>query len=180
MLISEFVDEYNKTEDKDELFSTIVTKKYIPYVTKIDEAKRIIKTCYYKEINGKDTFVLNSPMRYIFFMGAIIEQYTNLEFDKVPDSDIRDLSKDIDLFEEFDISKELMQFIGRDINTFTTIINLVLDDEIDNNRSIIPFLENRSEMLYMAIDALGKAFESPEIKDKIVQFINNKPENEKE
>ena len=43
------------------------------------------------------------------------------------------------------------------------------------SRAIISY----TEMIYMAIDSLGKIFEDPEIKNKIIQFMDNRQSNER-
>lgn len=174
MLISEFVKKYKEETEKEKLLASIVTRKYISYNTKVDESRKIIKITSYKDINGKETFILNSPMRYIFFVVSIIEQYTNLEFDKIAGSEINDVSRDIDLFEEYNITKKLFHYIGEDIDAFTTILNLVLSDEMENYRSIVPVLESKMEALNLVMDNFIKAFEDPRVKDNVIKFISNK------
>lgn len=176
MLISEFVKKYKNTKQKDSLVSSIIDKKYISYATKVDLSNRIVNTCSYKEINGKKMFVLNSPMRYILFVRSIIEQYTKLEFDKIPDTDLIDLSRDIDLLEESHSTKAIITAIGEDVDAFSTILNLVLDDAIDNNRSMVSFLETKVEAFSIVADSILKSFDDPKVKEKIIQFINERKE----
>ena len=51
---------------------------------------------------------------------------------------------------------------------------MIVDDETDKNRSIVPFLQTKFEAINMVLDTLSQAIESPEIKNKIVNFIENK------
>lgn len=188
MLISEFVSRYlelkqqpkQKVNQQIKPEETFVKKhiktRYVPYATKIDISKSIIKFCMYKEINNKKVFVPNSPQRYCLFVQAIIDLYTDLEWDTtiLDGEELRDISRDFDLLECNGLVEVLLSIIGEDISKFTTVLNMVLDDEVSTNHSIVSFLETKMETLSMAFDSMFDAFEDPVIKDSIVKYIQDK------
>ena len=173
MLISEFTKEFQNSKQKDKLIQKHIIKKYIPYTTKFNLAKKIVTTCSYKEVNGKRMFILDSPMRYLLYVRCIIEEYTDLDFDLIPETDLFDLSKDIDFLEENHITEDIIKIIGRDADDFSKIINLVLSDEIDNNRSLIPFLETKMQTSSLVFSAIENVLNNENIQEKLINIIKN-------
>ena len=181
MLISEFAEKYNTSKQKDAFVKKHIKTTYIPYYQKIDAVRQIVKATMYKNINGKDTFVINSPLRYFLFVRTVIELYTDLEWDKFEkEKEIDgfivqyDISKDFDILEQNGLIESIMNAIGDDFTKFTTVLNMVVDDEVDLNRSIIPFFETKFEAVSMLLNTFEQALQTPEIKSKITQFIKGK------
>ena len=175
MFISEFVAKYNETKQKNAFLNKHIKTHYINYETKISLAQNIVNISMYKEINGKKTFIINSPIRYMLFVQALIDYYTDLEWDKGVDengNEVLDVSKGFNALEQSGAVEALIATIGDDVTKFTTVLNMVVDDEIDARRSIVPFIETKIEAASIAFDTLSQALESPEIKNKIVQMIN--------
>ena len=169
MLVSEFAKKYNESKQKSALVNKHIKKTYINYETKIALGQNIVDTCMYKTINGKKTFVPNTPLRYMLFVQAIIDEYTDLEWD-TKDNEI-DVLTSINDLEKYGASESIFAAIGDDITKFTTILNMIVDDVTDLNRSIVPFIETKFEALNIVFDTLSQAIEAPEIKDKIAEFI---------
>lgn len=175
MFISEFVEKYNETKQKNAFLNKHIKTHYIKYETKISLAHNIVDISMYKEINGKKTFIINSPIRYMLFIQALIDYYTDLEWDKgVNDKgeEVVDVSKGFNTLEQYGVVEALIAAIGDDVTKFTTVLNMVVDDEIDARRSIVPFIETKLEAASIAFDTLSQALESPEIKGKILQMID--------
>lgn len=173
MLISEFVKDYQTSKQQNAYVKKQIKTNYVPYLSKIEISKNIVKSSMYKDVNGKDTFVINSPLRYNLFVQSVIDLYTNLEWDKRDDG-TRDIVRDFDLLEEHGLVEAVFNTIGNDIQKFTTVLNMVVDDEMDLNRSMVAFLETKYEALSMFFDVVGNALEDPRIKDKIANLLDNK------
>lgn len=177
MLISEFVEKYNEAKQKNAFVNKHIVTNYITYETKISLAKNIVEISMYKDINGKKVFVPNTPVRYMLFVQALIDSYTDLEWDtKVNEQgeSVLDVSASFNNLEKNGAVETLIAAIGDDVTKFTTVLNMVVDDETDLNRSIIPFLETKFEAVSMVFDSLSQAIETPEIKEKITQLLENK------
>lgn len=172
MLISEFVTKYNESKQKNALVNKHITTNYITYETKISLARRIVDVSMYKEINGKKVFVPNTPVRYMLFVQALIDSYTDLEWDKTGEN--LDISASFNNLEKNGIVETIIAAIGDDVSRFTTVLNMVVDDDTDLHRSIVPFLENKIEALSLFLDTISQAIESPEIQEKIGQFLEQK------
>lgn len=173
MLVSEFVKEYQQSKQKNAFIKKHIKTNYIPYTTKIDIAKSIVNVCMYKEVNGTRLFVQNSPARYHLFIQGVVNQYTDLEWDKAENGD-DDFVKGFDLLEENGLVEGIFVTIGDDIQKFMTVLNMVVDDEVDMNRSVVSFFETKVESVSILLDTILKAFEDPRIKNKISNFIEKK------
>lgn len=170
MLVSEFVEKYQSSKQKNAFVEKQIKTKYLNFETKISLAQNIVNLSMYKEINGKSVFVQNTPMRYELFVQAVVSNYTNLEWDKA-DDDSLDVLKGFNLLEQNGLVEVLFASIGDDIQKFSTVLNMVIDDEADRNRSIVPFLQTKFEAINMVLDTLSQAMETPEIKKKITEFV---------
>ena len=169
MYISEFIKQYNESKQKNACVKKHIKQEYIPYETKISLAQKIVDVSMYKDVNGKKTFVLNSPLRYMLFIQAIVDYYTDLEWDK--DGDQLKISEDFNLIEANGITETIIAAIGDDVTRFTTILNMVVDDTTDIHRSMVPFFETKLEAVSLALNSITQAFDDPAIKDKITNFI---------
>lgn len=174
MLVSEFVTKYQGSKQKNSLIEKQIKTKYISFETKIALSSKIINMSMYKEIMGKKVFVPDTPNRYQLFVQAVIQSYTTLEWDAIEGNEqMSDISKDFNLLEENGLVEVLFAAIGDDIQKFTTVLNMKVDDEIDLNRSIVPFLETKLEAMNMAFDSISQIMEKPEIQEKIMELIGN-------
>ena len=177
MLISEFVEKYNEAKQKNAFVNKHIVTNYITYETKISLARNIVEVSMYKYINEKKRFIPNTPVRYMLFVQALIDSYTDLEWDtKVNEQgeSVLDVSTSFNNLEKNGAVEALIAAIGDDVTKFTTVLNMVVDDETDLNRSIIPFFETKFEAVSMVFDSLSQAIETPEIKEKITQLLENK------
>lgn len=175
MLISEFVVKYQGSKQKNSLIEKQIKTKYISFETKIALSSKIINMSMYKEIMGKKVFAPDTPNRYQLFVQAVIQSYTTLEWDVIEGNEqIFDISKGFNLLEENGLVEVLFAAIGDDIQKFTTILNMKVDDEIDLNRSIVPFLETKLESINMVVDTISQVMDKPEVKEKIAKLIDNR------
>ena len=153
MDIGKFIDEYvnfKSEQARDALVAKHVVATFVPYETKIAEAKNIVENSCYIDVNGSKKFWLNTPMRYILFIKAVIMLYTDLEF-----SDMNTLLQ-LNLLEQYQIVEPIIAKIGPDYEKFQTILNMTLDDAMANERSLISYLENMGESIGIVLDELSK------------------------
>lgn len=171
MLISEFVEKYNEAKQKNAFVNKHIVTNYITYETKISLARNMVEISMYKDINGKKVFVPNTPMRYMLFVQALIDSYTDLEWDKTDDGALK-VSESFNNLEKNGLVEIIIAAIGDDVTKLTTVLNMVVDDAVDANRSIVPFLETKTEAISMLFDTFSQALESPGIKEKIEELVN--------
>lgn len=140
--VAEFVDIYNKdvTKGKVNVAKAISIVPYITYEVKIALASTIVSR------SGADESrpLINSPMRYIYYVYTIINFYTNIKFD------------DERIFEDFNLLNRngLIEYIfslipQKEIEEFKTVLNMVQDDYVANNMTTSAFF-------YQLIDVVMK------------------------
>lgn len=168
MKILEFVEGYNESKQKKAFIDKHITKHYLPYEDKIVQAKNIIDHSSYQEINGETIFKSNAPMRYMLYIISIIELYTDLEWDLNEKGEPNKLSG-FNLLEEHNLTEIILNSIGVDIKRFETILNMVLDDAFDENRSLIPFLETKIKSMGLWLNILENALEKLDVNPEKIE-----------
>lgn len=149
MDIGKFVDEFVKQKDdssKTRFVKKHVTKTYLPYVKKIDEAKKIID--YSCHIKGENSFAISSPVRYMLFAMSVINEYTDLEFN------LENSPEQFDLIEKNNIMNYIVDCIGEDYKRYNTVLAMTYDDMMINERSLTSFVEEKLNVLATAIEAM--------------------------
>lgn len=153
MDIGKFIDDYVKAKSqqvKDALVRKHVVATYIPYETKMAEAKNIIKNSCYKKIDDKEYFYIDTPLRFVLLIKSVVTLYTDLEFDQT------NILVQFNLLEQYGITEAIINAIGEDYDSFRTIVNMTLDDTMQNERSLVSYLENLGQSFSVAMDELVK------------------------
>lgn len=149
MDIGKFIDEYVATKDpgaKERLAKKHVKTTYVSYAKKIDDAKRIVKhSCY----DADERFMVNSPMRYMLFIICVVTNYTDLEFSK------ENTLEQFDLLLKHGIVETLISIIGDDYGAFETVLRMVYNDEYENNRSGVSFVQQKLDVLLAALETMN-------------------------
>lgn len=165
MNTKEFIEEFNAAVDKEKYVAKHIVKKYLPYAMKLDLCRRIIDVSMYATINGVKVFKPDTPVRYLFFVMAIVENYTDIKFNSGNGDDValgQQNLESLDLLEENGAVDVIMAVIGADIQKFNTILKMMIDDAIDMERSLVPFLDTKIQAWQMSLSALDNA-----LKDKV-------------
>ena len=69
----------NTIDEKKEFIKSCIKTQYVPYEVKADTAKAIINACYWRNVDGRKVFHVDSVARYMVTMMAIVELYTNID-----------------------------------------------------------------------------------------------------
>lgn len=158
MDIGKFIEEFDQAAAKDRaqkkasetirLIKKHITNPYVSYEVKMSEASKIADLSMYTTVDDKQIFKMNSPLRYMLFMMAIVRCYTDLEWDKT------NAVIQFDLAEARGIFELLINEIGEDYEKFQTVLSMVVDDKITNERSLVSFFETKTEALGMTLNTL--------------------------
>ena len=159
MEIREFVAKFkNCRENEREKFieKHILKDKYVPYAEKIDTCKAIVNTSCYKKIktsDGEKTFFkLDSPARYFSYCIAMIRNYTDLVWSK--DKTV----EEFDLLSKYGLVDALFAYMPeKEVGTTKTILDMVLNDLMENERSIVSFMDSASYGITDILDAISSA-----------------------
>ena len=144
MKIDEFIRKYNSAKDKNKFLSDSIITQYVPYHEKIADCDGIIKACMERD----GLYKVNTPAQYMMFIIQIITRYTEIDKD----------DKLLELFEKLDeldlISALMSKIPEREISSYNTLLDMIRDDYIDNNRTIMSFIETKVKALGLSVDAI--------------------------
>jgi len=162
MKVDEFIRKYNSAKDKDKFLTDCIKTQYVPYRIKIADCDGIIKAS--TEIDG--VFKINTPAQFMMFTIQVITRYTEIE----KDDDI------LGLFEKLDelnlINAITSKIPEREFASYNTILNMIQDDYMENNRTLLSFIETKISALGLSLDAILDAIQKyvpqdvPEVADE--------------
>lgn len=154
----DFINEYNAANDKKKCVTRHITRKYLPYETKIALSEKIIETSMFKMVNDKKIFYPNTPVRYLFFVMAIIQNYTDIEFnDGNNDTMASQNLETYNMLQENDAIDNIMSVIGTEGKQFNIVLSMILNDTMDRERNLIPYLDTKIEAWRLGMNVLGDA-----------------------
>lgn len=140
---------------KDTNQSVELITEYIPYCTKVDNCKRIVDaTCY--RINelletNVNQFRLDSTSQYLLYVMVLVDLYTNL------DVDFGSLANEYDLLKSNKVLDEILKKIPEnEMVEFDRILEMVNADLMENERSLVSFIENKFLTMDTALSAMLK------------------------
>ena len=149
MDIGKFIDSFVEAKDpaaKDRLIKKHIVNNYLEYSKKIEESKKIIKFSLY---DSDGNFRRDSTIHYMLFVLAVIRSYTDLEFDN------SNAMLQFDLIEKHGVMEYLANNIKEDYARFSTVLQMVYDDEVANTRSLPSYLDQKAEAIISVIEAIG-------------------------
>ena len=162
MRYDEFIEKYNVSKDKGKFLAKHITAKYLLYEQKISEAKEIIRRTCYMERDGKKVFKQDSPAYFMLFMLRVIANYTDIEFDEG-----KDALAAFNAFSEAELLEPIVLAVPqKEYDTFSTVLQMCKDDEMENYRSLAGFFDTKVDALMITINALAEATEKIEVTKK--------------
>lgn len=144
MKVDEFIRKYNSAKDKDKFLTDCIKTQYVPYRIKIADCDGIVKAS--TEMNG--VFKINTPAQFMMFTIQVITRYTEIE----KDDDI------LGLFEKLDelnlINAITSKIPEREFASYNTILNMIQDDYMENNRTLLSFVDTKIKALGLSLDTI--------------------------
>lgn len=143
-------------------YSKHVKIKYMPYSQKLAMVKSIIDNTSYAEAAGIKVYKRNSNAMMFVFTMQLIEHFTDVEID------VANISKDYDTLMESNVMHGLMNAIPKDeISMLSRMLDMERDDLEINTRSIVSFLETKTEAMQLALEKFEKIITNPALQAKI-------------
>ena len=149
MTIEQFIEEFNKSQNKENYVKKHVVNDYINFERKIAISELIAK----KMILENGDLIKNTPMVYENFILSLVREYTDIEL--TPDNNLFDFN----LIEKYGISNTLAKAIGRDAEAFNTVLDMTINDAIDNHNNLINHLSLKSENISLIFDRFQSAIQ---------------------
>lgn len=167
MNIMQFIDEYEASANKKNYVEKHITKRYLPFETKVAVAKSIINNSMYATVGDKRIFRPDSPCKHMCTTMAIVQNYTDIELNNPNNNEVTVGEQNLisfNLLEESGATKTILETIGMDVMKFQNIITLVLQDTMDMERNLVPFLDTKIEAWQMAMETLGTTLQEVQAK----------------
>lgn len=154
MKVDKFIKDYDMAVKSKKDINAFLNKRkttdYISYAEKMSEAKKIIDfTSYITEKDGNKRFSQNSPMRYFLFVLLLLRSYTDIEIDNEKSV------QEFDLINKRRLIPKFVELIGEEEYTeYQTVLNMVLDDEMENFRSLAGYIDNKVDLFNTLLSAI--------------------------
>ena len=144
MKVDEFIKKYSSAKNKDDYLEKCITTQYIPYHEKIADCTNIINSTIEKD----GIFKINTPAQFMIFMVQLITKYTDID----KDEDVLGLFEKLD---KLDLINGITSKIPKkEFESYNTILGMIQNDYMENNRNIISFLETKLSAIGISIDTL--------------------------
>lgn len=173
MTVKEFINEYNNKKNNSTMLGMflkdhIYSDKHITYEEKINDCERILKySCYEKDYNENNVFKVNTVLRLVLFYINLFQRYSDIEFED--NNNIIVYFDDLDKNGIISILKEKIN--RKEYDDYNAILNMMLDDLIRNEHSVISYLERK-------ISTISRVFENTEFVNLTKEFIMNVKNND--
>ena len=151
MKIKDFVEEFAKSEDGEEFIKSHITRDYLEYLKKISLCDRVINSSCYQEVNDRRVFHMNRPVQFVLFAMSIINEYTDIEQGE-------NVIVDFDYLDQYGLLDVIVALIPKgEYETLQAILEMMIQDVMDNERSIASYMDNKLDAAGMTMEALGEA-----------------------
>lgn len=158
MTVKEFIREY-KTEKK--FLKKHIVKSYMPYVEKKALINGIINASSYVEVAGKKTYKRDTPTMMFIFTLKLVESYTDIAID------VSSVNEEYDALLSSGAMDDILSNIPEsEINILKGLLDMVRDDLEYNTRSLVSFLETKSEAFQIGTDTLINVLSKMDIQNK--------------
>lgn len=153
MKVNEFVKQLGMNKDKEKYIKECLTTEYVSYAKKIAVCEAINTACTRQKLGDVEMFHVNSPGRYLLTVLNLIDLYTKV------DIDFSKPTEEFDALDECGATALLLSIIPQtESKTFLMINDMVRDDILENERSIVGYIDGKMNVL----DALGEMMEMDE------------------
>lgn len=147
MKVKEFIDEFNRSQNKEAFVKKHIVVDYLPYERKIALSEIITK----KLFNESGDLIKNTPLVYENFVIHLMREYTDIEL-----ADGGSL-EDFNYLEKYNVTEYLIKAIGKDAERFNTVLDMTVNDKIDNYNNLINFISLKTENMNFIFDKLQKS-----------------------
>lgn len=153
MKYTQFIEGCKHAKEVEKYVASHVTKTYMPYAEKIAAATRIVEASSFVDVAGERKFQENSPIRFALYVRVALEYYTDISFEDEKFTDVYDAIAGAGLLDT------ILDAIGEDLVDFRTVIQMVHDDMIINERDFTSFVEEKVNAFAMALEALSEVIQ---------------------
>lgn len=168
MKVQEFIDGYKKANknERDNFIKKHIVMEYIPYEDKIEFCKNVMRACMYDYTADTPIFNRKSALEFVFYSCGLITSYTDIEIES---------KESLEAFNMLDreglLNKILSNIPKSEMERLEMVRNMVLQDEYDNNRSLVGLFDTLLSSLEMLGNQIGERVNG-EGEDRISEDAN--------
>lgn len=142
---------YKKDDDKIRFLKKHLKTDYLDYLAKIELCRQTLFKSMYIEVDDKEVYKPDSPLRYALTISAYLQAYYDFELSNI-------FMDDLNALEKNGLTELVIKAIGSDIERLNVVMKMMVDD-LDYANSLVPFLDIKTEAIDIALNALSKASE---------------------
>lgn len=181
MEIRNFIEQYNNISNdilkENFIKDNLHVKSYIPYIEKVAIAQKIVKpTTLNKETGGLN---VNTPLNYLLFCRAMIENYTDLEINQEDKGfyEIYDLLSQSGLLDRIIVGTDKKEPLipAKELGEFKTVCEMTKNDIISNINAPSNII---SQIILQLANVFGDA--SKDFADFVKELNDSKIEEQSE
>ena len=150
MTVSEFLSGAMVAEDLGQYIASHVKDVYVPYTMKVKLCENILDASCYVTLPGVDkkVFKINSPARFMLFMITLIQNYTDIEFGE-------NVVEDFEKLDRESVVEVIAALVpDSEYRTMEDLLNMMLNDKRENERSLVNIFENSRDAIEIAITSV--------------------------
>ena len=133
MKVNEFVEGFEKASDKGKYMRKHIINDYVSYEKKISIARKIVDDTTHIEFDGEKKFFINTPQKYMLFIISLFREYTDVIFEQ-------NILSEFNALERCGATDLIPVQIGNDYLRFKTVVDMVYDDTIQNERDLVSYI----------------------------------------
>lgn len=149
-----FIGQYKTAKDKDAFIKRHITTTYLPYPTKMSEAKQIAMiSSHVNEKEGKlGEYKRDTMAQYFWTQIRLITNYTDIK--------AAEGESTVGMYDELSESGALEDIIkaipSSEVTMFTSMVQMAMDDVYLYERDLPSYLETKMQAITMALGALSE------------------------
>lgn len=148
MKVKDFVEGYIKSDNKEDYLKSHIVVDYLNYLDKVCLCDRVINASCYKKINNKRVFHMNTPAQYMVFVMSIVYEYTDIDKGTA-------MVADFDYLDRHGLVDSIVANIADgEYETMQAILEMMIGDIMENERSIVSYLETKFDSLELIGDTI--------------------------
>ena len=153
MKLETFVTSFATDGSKEKYVKSHMKNEYVPYVTKCGDCERIVRSCHYKDVDGKMRFSMNSSAQAMMFALLLVDRYTKIDVEYGPE-----------VYDELQKCGALGMIISAipeaEYQEYSTLMHMAVDDivmsETDVAAKLSDLLQAMGAVLVASVDGLNQ------------------------
>ena len=154
MRVNEFIEKYKRSNSTQTLSRIAEIKSYLPFYEKQELVNMVLRKC---QVENYGYIQLDETKKYILFTIAVIEAYTNIEFDE----DLKTAVSEYDALCEANLLNSIIETFEGEYKTTLNMMDMAQSYILQGNSinaQTAKFLSNLNDKLGSVLENLADSF----------------------